>query len=113
MKIKAVCKSCRRLYLTGKNGLCQSCLKPGFRYKKPVCYCGKPAAQVVFVTVLNPEGVERSVQLALCMECLELESQSESRPGRPVLDTQPNPIHVVQVKSIPRADSPLKGRKIA
>lgn len=113
MKIKPLCKQCHRLYLVGKDGVCQSCLKSGTRYNKPRCYCGKFAEKVVFVTVLNPEGIDRVIQLALCRSCLELEMQIEERPARKPVDEIRNEIKIIKVTAVPRADNPPKGRKIA
>lgn len=108
-----MCSRCHRLYLVGKDGVCQSCLKPGTRYKKPRCYCGKFAEHVIFVKVLNPEGIERVLQLALCRLCLELEREIEVRPIRQPVKDIPNAIKILTVTSIPHADNPPKGRKIA
>ena len=113
MKIKPVCSSCKRPFLVGKNCICQACLSPGTRYNRLRCYCGSLAVHVVIVTVLNPEGVPRSVQLALCWDCLELERQLEIQPAKPPKNDSLNAIKIVTVDRVPRADNPPKGRKIA
>ncbi len=113
MNIKPVCSSCKRLFLVGKNGVCQTCIKPGTRYKRPHCYCGSLAVHVVIVTVLNPDGVARSVQLALCRDCLELERDIEILPAESLKIGFLNPIKILIVDRVPRADIPPKGRKIA
>ncbi|OGO27490.1 MAG: hypothetical protein A2Z16_17290 [Chloroflexi bacterium RBG_16_54_18] len=113
MKIKPVCSSCKRPFLVGEDGICQSCIKPGTRYNRLRCYCGSLAVHVVIVTVLNPDGVPRSVQLALCRDCLELERQLEFHPVKSPINDSPNPIKILIVERVPRADNPPKGRKIA
>lgn len=97
----------------GKNGVCQTCIKPGTRYKRLHCYCGNLAVHVVILTVLNPDGVARSVQLALCRDCLELERDIEILPAESLKIGFLNPIKILIVDRVPRADIPPKGRKIA
>jgi len=63
--------------------------------------------------VLNPDGVPRSVQLALFRDCLELERDIEILPAEsPKIDFL-NPIKILIVDRVPHADIPPKGRKIA
>ena len=68
---------------------------------------------MVIVTVLNPDGIPRSVQLALCRACLELERQLEIQPAKSPINVSVNPIKILAVDQVPRADNPPKGRKIA
>lgn len=113
MKIKPVCRRCKKPFLVGKDGLCQACITPGSRPRKLYCYCGRLAKHVIFVTVLNPEGAPRTLQLALCPNCLALEEEWESEPPFSFENPTTNPVKILVVDKVPPANAPPKGRKVA
>jgi hypothetical protein len=113
MKIKAACRSCHQPFLLGRDGLCRACLIPGAPRARLRCQCGKRAKHVILVTVLNPEGAPRTIQLALCRSCLEIERQSEPLITSPRPAGPPNPVQIVVVDRLPQTDNPPKGRKLA
>jgi len=115
MNIKGKCRSCQCIYLGGQDGLCNSCLS-GKRRKlksKPIhCLCGKRAVVVILAYALVPEEGLVELETPLCRHCLELERALEGEPRAVNEPVATDLSRVVVVKSLPRVDPPLKGRKI-
>lgn len=115
MNIKIKCRSCQCIYLGGQDGLCNRCLS-GKRRKlksKPIhCLCGKRAVVVILAHAMLPEEGLIELETPLCQRCLELERTLEGEP-RAVNKPVPTDLsQVVVLKSLPRVNPPLKGRKI-
>jgi hypothetical protein len=113
MKIKPKCQSCKRIYLGGRDCLCEPCLSDKARKKKskPLhCLCGRLAVVVILATVLTPEEEPLELEIPLCRRCRDLEQTMEKEPDLPEATSNTNPAQIVVVKSLPRARQFLKGR---
>ena len=115
MHVKPNCKHCGRPFLGGKDGYCDLCKTDQLPHRKKKhlrCLCGKRAIRVVFgvVTPIGDEPLE--VEMPLCRDCLRLELELEA--GETCKGTPPivNPIHIIVVKSLPRAQPRMSGRRL-
>lgn len=115
MLIKPKCMICDQIYMGGREGCCSKCLSGRPAQKRRIrlrCLCGRRAVAILLGDVVNGDGEPMLVEIPICPICQNQEIQLEASQARMSSGSEKNPVHLVIVKSLPRARFRFQGKKL-